>query len=376
MKFEPFDLERIQSIWEHEVEINLTESGVSPITLGELLDDPRSRPFLFDQILGYSQTNGSIPLRERIASMYPGTTADNVLVTNGGAEANFIAAWNLFLESGGAGELIVMLPNYMQLSGIWKNLGGRVKSFYLRMIDGKWIPDLEQLKSMVTRETTAIAICTPNNPTGAIVDESAMKTIANIAEDANSWLISDEIYRGAEFEDSVAPSAFGRSDKVLVTSSLSKVYGLPGLRIGWIVSTDATKIQGLWAYGDYTTICPSVLSDYLATIALDPENRVHLQERARGRVRANWHVMEEWLEAHSDIFTYIPPQAASMCFPKYDLEINSISLVERLRLEKNVLIVPGSHFGMDKFLRIGFGYGEEKLREGLKRLSDLVHTIK
>ncbi len=376
MKFEPFELERIQSIWEHQVEINLTESGVSPVTLGELLDDSRDRQLLFDQRLGYSQTNGTKTLRENIASMYPEANADNVLVTNGGAEANFIAAWNLLLESGGNGELIAMLPNYMQLYGAWKNLGGKVKPFYLRMKGNKWIPDIEQLKSLVSKDTVAIAICTPNNPTGAIVDKTSLKSIAEISEDAKAWLISDEIYRGVEIDGPKSPSAYGLTDDVLVTSSLSKVYGLPGLRLGWIVSQNASKINSLWAYSDFTTICPSYLSDYLGTISLEPENRKKLEERARSRVKGNWHVMKQWLDGHSDIFSYIPPEAASMCFPRYDLEIQSVPLVEKLRIEKNVLIVPGAYFGMDKYLRIGFGYSEEKLREGLGRFSDLLTTLR
>ncbi len=376
MKFEPFHLERIQSIWEHEVEINLTESGVSPLTLGELLDDAHRRPFLFDQKLGYSQTNGTIPLRERIAGMYSGIGVENVLVTNGGAEANFLSAWNLLFDNGGSGELAVLLPNYMQLYGVWKNLGGKVKPFFLRMEGKKWKPDIEGLKSSISSNTAAIAICTPNNPTGAILDESNMKAICEIASDSDVWLISDEIYRGAEIEGPKAPSAFGRTEKLLITSSLSKVYGLPGLRIGWVVSSDASKINELWSYSDYTTICPSVLSDYLATIALEPANRQRLENRARARVKGNWHIMKEWLDHYSDVFSYIPPQAASMCFPKYHLEIESMTLVEKLRIEKDVLIVPGSHFGMDKYLRIGFGYDEPKLREGLHRLGELVDTIR
>lgn len=376
MKFEPFELERIQSIWEHQVEINLTESGISPISLGELLEASSERQCLFDMLLGYSQTNGTIPLRAHIASMYPDVDANNVLVTNGGAEANFLAAWNLLQECEGDRDLAILLPNYMQLYGAWKNLGGKVKPFYLQMVDGRWIPDIEGLKSIVTSKTAAIAICTPNNPTGAILDENTMGAIADISEDANTWLISDEIYRGAEFDGTKAPSAFGRTEKVLVTSSLSKVYGLPGLRLGWIVSSNIHKIETLWAYSDYTTICPSILSDHLATIALQPKNRIRLEARARNRVKGNWHLMKEWLDDHADVFSYIPPQAASMCFPRYDLEIGSIELVDRLREEKDVLIVPGSHFGMEKFLRIGFGYSAEKLMEGLNRVSRFIATLK
>ncbi len=375
MKLEQFDLERIQSVWEHDVEINLTESGVSPVSLGELVKDKDSRSALLAFPLGYSQTNGSLLLRERIAEMYPDTTAENVLMTNGGAEANFLTAWNLFHEGRSSDELVVLVPNYMQFYGAWRNLGGRTKTFHLEMRDGKWVPDIEELKSVVSSRTAAIVVCNPNNPTGAIIDNQDMDAIADISEDIGAWLVSDEIYRGVEFGGEKSPSAFGRTQKVIVTSSLSKVYGLPGVRVGWVVCPDAEKIRELWAYSDYTTICLSQLSDHIASIALNPKIRSTLEDRARDRVKQNWGIMKEWLDAHTDVFTYCPPEAASMCFPRYNLDIASVDLAERLRTEKSVLVAPGAYFGMDGFLRFGFGYENSKLREGLKRIHELIESL-
>jgi len=375
MKLKPFELERNQSLWEHEVEINLTESGVSPVTLGELLDDPRVRPDLFDLKLGYTQTNGTIELREKISSDYKGTSPENILATNGGAEANFVAAWYLLHESTDRDELVVLLPNYMQLYGVWKNLGGRVKPFHLKMTGRGWEPDIEELEEAVTNRTAAIAICTPNNPTGAILDESQLKEIADITYDRNAWLLSDEIYRGAELDGPKAPTAFDFSQKVMVTSSLSKVYGLPGLRLGWIATSDPQTTEEIWAYTDYTSICPSALSDHLARIALSPEVKPRLEQRAKGLVGAQWHIVKEWLDEHTDLIEAVPPKAAAMCFPRYDLDIKSLDLTDKLRTEKDVLVVPGAHFGMENFLRIGFGYDEQKLREGLRRIADLLVSL-
>ncbi len=375
MKLEQFDLERIQSVWEHEVEINLTESGVSPVSLGELVKDQDARNELLTFPLGYSQTNGSLHLRERIAEMYPDTTADNVLMTNGGAEANFLTAWNLFHEGGSTDELVVLIPNYMQLYGAWRNFGGRTQTFHLEMNDGKWVPNIEELKTVVSSRTAAVVICNPNNPTGAIINEQDMDAISDISEDVGAWLVSDEIYRGAEFGEKKSPTAFGRTQKVIVTSSLSKVYGLPGVRVGWVVCPDPEKVRELWAYSDYTTICLSLLSDHLANIALDPKVRPSLEDRAKSRVRQNWSIIKEWLDSHADIFTYCPPEAASMCFPGYNLNISSVDLTERLRTEKSVLVAPGAYFGMDRFLRLGFGYEESKLREGLKRIDELIKFL-
>jgi aspartate/methionine/tyrosine aminotransferase len=375
MKLEQFDLERIQSVWEHEVEINLTESGVSPVTLDELVRISNAEKSLLALPLGYSQTNGSAPLRARIAEMYPGTTPDNVLMTNGGAEANFLTAWNLFHEGDRDAELVVLVPNYMQFRGAWRNFGGRVRTFHLKMCGGRWIPDIEELKSTVSSRTAAIAICNPNNPTGAIIGEEEVDAIADISEDAGAWLVSDEIYRGAEFGQQKSPTAISRTEKVIVTSSLSKVYGLPGIRVGWIVSPDVAKIGELWAYSDYTTICLSRLSDHLASIALEPKIRRTLETRAKSRVKQNWNIMKEWLDAHDGVFSYCPPEAASMCFPKYSFDISSVDLAERLRTEKSVLVAPGAYFGMDGFLRLGFGYEESKLHEGLKRIDELIGSL-
>ncbi|UCE09292.1 MAG: aminotransferase class I/II-fold pyridoxal phosphate-dependent enzyme [Candidatus Thorarchaeota archaeon] len=376
MQLEVFELERIQSEWEHLVRFNLTESGVEPLKISELVSEDQIVNWLADTKLGYSQTNGTIPLRELISSLFPGTDADNVIVTNGGAEANFLSVWNLLNENPERNEIVTMLPNYMQIHGLCKALGGIVKPFYLRTHDDTWVPDIEGLKEAVTSKTIAISICNPNNPTGAVLHETQLKAIAEIADEADAWIISDEIYRGAEIGGPMTPSMFELHDKVLVTSSLSKVYGLPGLRLGWIVSIDKDIIKGLWSYSDYTTICPSKLSDMLATVALRPDIRARLLERTMNKTRNNWEIMRDWLDTHSDIFEYVVPRAGPFCFPKYNLNIGSVDLVYRLIHEKSVLIVPGDHFGMSKHLRIGFGYGEDNLRSGLGLIGELIQTIK
>ncbi|MFX1416163.1 MAG: aminotransferase class I/II-fold pyridoxal phosphate-dependent enzyme, partial [Promethearchaeota archaeon] len=230
MKLEQFKLERIQSEWEHIVDINLTESGVEPLTIADLIPDKRERMKVLETKLGYSQTNGTIPLREAIAAMYGDADADNVLVTNGGAEANFITIWNLLHEDPDRNEIVMMLPNYMQIYGVTRGLGGSVSPYYLRMRGGEWTPDLEGLKAAISKKTAAITLCNPNNPTGAAMGADCLRAIAEIAEDAGVWILSDEIYQGAELEGPRTPTMFDYYDKVLVTNSLSKAYGLPGLR--------------------------------------------------------------------------------------------------------------------------------------------------
>ncbi|MFX0107464.1 MAG: aminotransferase class I/II-fold pyridoxal phosphate-dependent enzyme [Candidatus Hodarchaeota archaeon] len=375
MKLELFELERIQSEWEHIVDINLTESGVQPLTITDLVPNEEERLKLLETSLGYSQTNGTIPLREVIASLYKGASQGNVVVTNGGAEANFISIWNLLHENEDRNEIAMMLPNYMQIHGITTGLGGKVSPYYLRMDGTRWIPDIEGLKNAVSSKTAAVTICNPNNPTGATLDSKDLQAIVDVAEDVGAWVLSDEIYQGAEIEGSRTPSVYGMYEKVLVTNSLSKSYALPGLRLGWVVSSDLAHSTDLWSYSDYTTICPSKLSDTLAIYALQPEMRERILERTSRIVKKHWRVMKDWLDERKDIFEYVAPKAAAICFPKHNLPLSSLEIVGRLLKEKSLLIIPGEHFGLPNYLRIGFGYGEEKLRAGLERFDQFIQEI-
>jgi aspartate/methionine/tyrosine aminotransferase len=361
MKLERFELERIQSEWEHHVDYNLAETGVEPLHIRDLLDTKELKDQLFDIQLAYSQTNGTVALREAISHHYPGTTAENILATSGGAEANFLVTWWL---------------NYMQIGGIWKNLGGKVIPFKLELKEGMWVPDLEGLKAAVSKKTAAIAICTPNNPTGKILTEEDLKAIVSIAAEHEAWVVSDEIYRGAELQEGKAPSVQGLSDKVLVTSSLSKAYGLPGLRLGWVVCPSPQAALELWTYSDYTTICPAKTSDWLATLALSTDVQAKIEKRTRQVVRENWAIIEKWIASHSDLMTTIPPEAAAICFIKLKDGINSLDFTMKLMEEKSVLISPGEHFEMPGYIRIGFGTEKEYLEPALELIGELLNTYR
>ena len=366
--FQPFDMERMMSKWENVVEYNLSESGVHPTTVRELVDDPAVVEELLNTELNYPQANGIIELRERIAALYPGATPDNVLVTVGCAEANFIALQTLLAPGD---EMAMMLPNYMQIWGIAHNYGMRLRAFHLREEQG-WAPDLDELNDAVSEKTKLIAVCNPNNPTGYILTGEEMDAIVAAAGRVGAWLLADEVYSGAErLTDTQTPSFWGRYDKVLAMGSLSKAYGLPGLRTGWVVGPMDT-VDEIWARHEYTTISATMLSNRLAAIALSPQVRPRLIQRARDYIRRGFPILDGWLESHQGIFTLVPPQAAAIAFPHYHLDVNSTRLVERLMHEKSVFIVPGDHFGMDHYLRISFGLPPHYLRAGLDRIHELI----
>ncbi len=201
-----------------------------------------------------------------------------------------------------------------------------------------------------------------------------MDSIVSIADRAGAWIISDEIYAGAELDGQWSPSFWGRYDKVIVTAGLSKAYGLPGLRVGWAIGP-ADFIADLWSYKDYTSIAPNTLSDLCARIALTPENRARIYERTRGILNENFATLTEWLTARSDIFRFLEPRAGAICYTHYDLGINSSELALRLKDEQSVLIVPGDHFNMDSFVRIGFGIPRPELLEALARVETVLRSV-
>jgi aspartate/methionine/tyrosine aminotransferase len=364
MRLDPFAMERMQSTYENLVAFNLSESGVHPMRVDELVDDAESRATLLAEPLRYTQSNGTVPLRMSIASLYPGATADHVQVTNGGAEANYVTTWHL-VEPGD--EVVMMVPNYMQTWGLVRAFGGTVKEWPLVFDGSRWRIDADALDRFVTPQTKLIVICNPNNPTGARFGERDLDRIAAAANRHGAWILSDEIYRGAELDGGETPSLWGRSDRVVVTSGLSKAYGLPGLRIGWIVGPPAF-VAATWSYHDYITISPGALSDMLARRALAPTHRARILARTRAILNQNFPIIAEWLNGHGSLFAYAPPEAGAIVYVRYHVPINSTELVTRLRVEKSVLIVPGDHFGMDGYLRIGFGEDAAYLREGLARV--------
>ena len=370
--FQPFHMERMFSRLEKEVKYNLSESGVHPVLLRELVDRENGYlQSLLDTDLNYPHTNGIPKLRQNIARLYQGGTPENVLVTVGAIEANYLVLKTL-LAAGD--EIVVMLPNYMQIWGLAKNHGLALKTFHLREETG-WTPDLAELESMVTARTRLIAVCNPNNPTGCVLSEFEMDAIINIADRVGSWILADEVYAGAErLTDEETPSFYGRYDKVLVTGSLSKAYGLPGLRIGW-VTAPAGIVDDIWARHEYTTISATMLSNQLAALALSPEVRSWLLRRTRSYIRRGYPVLQSWMDLHPGSFSLRPPDAGAIAFIRYHFDINSTQLVERLALEKSVLIVPGDHFSIDHFVRVSFGLPHSDLRPALDRFHEMIEEL-
>jgi aspartate/methionine/tyrosine aminotransferase len=373
MDIDRFEMERYQSRYWHLVDHDLSESGVLPMTIRELLGPAAdAEAFLAGTALGYPLSEGSFETRANIATWYPNATADHVTIVNGGSEANFLTLWSL-LEPGD--RLAFMIPNYLQGWGLGRHFGKATDSFRLKLRDGSWRLDLDELGQAVGKRTKAIMVCNPNNPTGHVLTEEEMTAVVAAADRAGAWIVADEIYRGAELDtDDSSPTFWGRYERVIVTSGLSKAFAMPGLRVGWAVSTPE-MLHRIWERHDYTTLTPGMVSDRLAALAMLPDVRESILTRTRTIIRENYPALEAWLRTHADVFAWARPGAGAIQYAKYDLPISSTKLVERIREQRSVLLVPGDMFGLGKGLRFGFGYDIERTMKSLTLVDEVLAEV-
>jgi len=365
MRVEAFELERWQSVWENVIEINISESGVHPMTTAELVPDTDALRAVLDVPQYYPQSNGSEELRSKIALLYQGAHVDNVLVTCGGSEANYICTWSL-IEPGD--EVVFMLPNYMQVGGLARGFGATVKPLWLRE-KLNWGIDPGDLTGLITPKTKLIAVCHPNNPTGSVLGKEEREAIVAAAARVGAWILADEINRGAEMEGPMTPSFWGDYDRLLCTGGLSKAYSLPGLRTGWVVGPP-DMIERLWGYHDYTSIGPSMMTDRLASIALEPRRREWILNRTRKYLHRNYPTLRNWLAVNEEYFSHVAPRAGAIAWAGLRKGWNSNEMAEGLRAQKGVLIVPGEQLGVDSHVRFGFGGSSELLHKALTRIGE------
>lgn len=364
MKFEIFDLERNQSLYENKVDFNLSESGVHPLKLTEILTlDERKK--LLEMELSYGYTNGTVKLRDRIAAIYGSNLSrDNILVTSGSAEANFLSVLTN-LEQGD--EIIYMTPNYLQIAHLSRSLGIRVKELPLRPNLG-WQWDIDELKALISTKTKMLVVCNPNNPTGSIMSDYVYNEIVNISNEYECWILSDEVYRGSELNGIECRSFAGVTKKTIVNGGLSKAYSLPGLRLGWTIGAEE-YIQKAWSLHDYTVISIPIMSDWIASTILGSDRRERILKRTRNHLIDNFKIIDKWSKNIPDL-TITMPDAAAMIFAKLNKNILSEDFVFSLRDKKSVLLTAGKWHGLEGYIRIGYGGPKTYVKSALKRISN------
>ncbi|KPK76962.1 MAG: hypothetical protein AMJ79_04880 [Phycisphaerae bacterium SM23_30] len=370
MKMEVFAMERAMSTWENLVDYDISESGVKPVCLRDLVEMGFDLEKMMDEPLGYSQANGTIQLREILAQQYPGAGIDNIEVTNGTSEANYVLAITLL---GQGDEFALAIPNYMQLEGVAKAVGAKVNKFSLQH-DKNWQIDWGEFESAVNPNTRLVYITRPSNPTGSILSEASVERILKRCEEMDAYLISDEVYIGSEIDVARTKTCWGMSDKVIVTSGLSKAYGIPGIRIGWLVGPEKLVAE-CWSQHDYITIGPNILSDALARVAVTAENREKLYARTCQAIKSNLPVYRQWIKEFDGLLEFNEPAAGAFCFIKYHSDVPSQKISEKIIAEQSTLIAPGSHFGMEGFLRLWLGGEPDFIKRGLGRVSRVLKTI-
>ncbi|MEM3696921.1 MAG: aminotransferase class I/II-fold pyridoxal phosphate-dependent enzyme [Candidatus Bathyarchaeia archaeon] len=370
MKVDKFLVERFIGAYEHEVELNLAETCVNPFTLGEFLT-LMGREKFFEELketqLTYGFVDGSPELRKGIAKLYKSMKPENILISGGAIGANFLVFYTL-VEPGDT--VISVFPAYQQLYSVAKSFGANVKLLKLRE-ENHWLPDVNELSELVDDKTKLIVLINPHNPTGSLIHDKLLKEICAVAEDAGAYLLCDEAYRGLYINpNDYVPSAVDLSDNAIATGSFSKVFSLTGLRLGWIAANEEI-IEECKLHRDYTTISNGLIDDTLATLAVKNVDKIF--KRNLKIIRTNHQILFQWIE-NEPLIDWVPSKAGSIAFLRYKLKISSETLCLRLIKEKGTLLVPGSCFGMEGYLRIGYGCKTETLEEGLARFKDFLNS--
>jgi len=370
MKVKPFLVERFMSSYEHLAKFNIAETCVAPFKLSELLSliGRDLMEELRDLVLDYGYTEGLPELREGIAKLYRKLEPDEILVTKGAIDANFQVFYTL-LEPGD--KVVSIFPAYQQLYSAPESLGAEVDLLELKE-EESWLPNLDELERKVDERTKLVVINNPHNPTGSLIDEKTLREIIRIVEDSGSRLLCDESYHGLFLDGSSVPSAADLSERAVVTRSFSKPLSLTGLRLGWIATRDRELIEEIKLRRDYMSISNSVLVERIAAEAMKNVERIY--ERSLQILRRNLSSLRQLIESR-DYLHWVPPRAGSVAFPGYDLDIGSEELALRLLKEKGTFLVPGSCFGIERHLRIGFGARPEVFEEGVKRLGEFLDSI-
>lgn len=368
MRIDTFKIEEWMNRYCPAAKYDLTTTCIEPLSIRELLTlCAVENPFeVLDTKLTYGDIHGSERLKNAIQSLY--STSQNITVTHGAIGANQLVFESL-LEKGD--EVLSIVPAYQQHYSIPKALGAGVKLLFLRE-ENKWLPNLRELENSLTRRTKLICLNNPNNPTGAVIPDEMLERIVEIAKNNNSWILSDEVYRGLNlFGNPYSKSIADIYEKGISVGSMSKTYSLPGLRVGWICARE-DLIAEVNRHREYNTISVSILDDYFSALALENKDRIALR---------NFKIMKEGLDILNDWLNeeiYVKanlPQGGTTALLRYKKDIPSKVLCRNLQEKTGVALLPGETFEMEGTVRVGFCAGNEVLKTGLNLFSKYLRTI-
>ena len=370
MRIETFKIEEWMNRYCPTAKYDLTSTCIQPFSLRELMSFCNAEyPIsVFDTKLNYGDIYGSERLRTAIKSLYTNQVIKNITVTHGAIGANQLV-FQALLEKGD--EVLTIVPTYQQHYSIPKSLGASVKLVFLRE-ESNWLPNLREIENNLSRKTKIICLNNPNNPTGSVIPDEMLERIAEIAKNNNSWVLSDEVYRGLNlFGKSYSKSIADIYDKGISVGSMSKTYSLPGLRVGWVCARE-DLIAEINKHREYNTISVSILDDYFSAVAL--ENREKIQARNLLIMQKGYSILQDWL--NEDIYIKANmPQGGTTALLRYKKDVPSKILCKNMFNKTGVLLLPGEAMEMEGMVRVGYCVEPEILQKGLEIFSKYIRTI-
>jgi len=360
MVFERMPLEDWFDTYQYEVDYDIGESGMKFLSLNDLGYE------LGDIDLRYGYHLGAPELRDLISEQYKGRTAENVAVTTGASEANFSVIAHLV---GKDDHIIVEHPTYPSLYQVPRSLERNMSLLQLRWEDD-FKPNMDELEKLIKPNTKLVTLTHPNNPTGSQIDEDSLKRSAELAEEHDFYLMVDETYRDLTFKDP-PPLAATLGEKAISLTSMSKVYGLPGIRIGWAVA-DRPVIEGIRAVREQMTICNSQLGESVALRVLEDRNRI--LQSMREMMFENYDILKNWMD-NQQWLEWKEPEGGVVAAPRLKQGGSTRDLCELLVQKYRTFVVPGYGLEMDEYFRLGYGGEKEELIKGLEKLEKALKEL-
>lgn len=370
MNIKPFGVEEWMNAWETGARYNIAETCVDSISMDELfqLTGENKEDFLKNfcsRRLTYGDIEGAPALKRGIAGLYHSIHEDEIVPTHGATGANHHVFYSLISPGD---RVISIMPTYQQLYSIPESYGADVKLVHLKKENG-YLPDLEEIRRLAIPGTKMICINNPNNPTGALMDKEYLEEIVKIAESVGAYVLCDEVYRHLTQEDIWSESIVDLYDKGISVSSMSKVFSLAGIRLGWIATHDREVLKSLFSHRDYNLISCGMFDEAVASLAL--KHKDVLLERSRNIVRESLAVLDAWVQSEPHV-SYVKPKAGTTALVYYDLPIDSYTFCEEMYKTTGAFVTPGDCFEQPHSMRIGYAYGTESLKEGLKAISKYI----
>lgn len=370
MKIKPFAVEEWMNAWEVGAKYNIAETCVDSISMNDLFeltgeDKTEFLNRLCARRLSYGDIEGLPEFRKGVCGLYKTLNIENIVPTHGASGANHHVFYSLISPGD---RVVSIMPTYQQLYSIPESYGADVQILHLSK-ENNYLPDLEKLRRLVTPETKMICINNPNNPTGALMSEQLLREIVEIARSADAWILCDEVYRHLSQEDGWCPSIVDLYEKGISVSSMSKVFSLAGLRLGWIATHDMSVVKSCLSHRDYNLVSCGVFDEMLAAAALKHSDK--LLERSRKIVRENLQILDDWVSSEPHV-RYVKPKAGTTALVYYNLDIPSYEFCEEMYKKTGAFVTPGDCFEVPHSMRIGYAYGKQDLIDGLKAISEYI----